>query len=148
MRVSGQRQVRRLHVPRDDGRRTGNAGRRVVYRRHWRHVARYWRRAGCRTVTDVLAHASRAHVAAASAAADVSAGWARLTAGRRTVTCEHTETNVNKTRQSRAVKKHRAGSDLCLEGETEEFKEEVRRLHLKFIKKVFFHKLLTVNSIN
>lgn len=85
MRVAGQRQVRRLHVPRDDGRRAGHAGRRVVYRRHGRHVARHRRRAGRRAVADVLAHASRAHV---TAAADVSAGRARLTAGRRAVTCE------------------------------------------------------------
>lgn len=91
MGIAGQRQVRRLHVPRDDGRRTGNAGRRVVYRRHGRHVARHRRRAGRRAVSDVLAHAARAHVAAATsaaaAAADVSSGRTRLAAGRRAVTC-------------------------------------------------------------
>jgi len=95
MRIAGQRlQVRRLHVPRDARWRTGNAGRRVVYRRHWRHVARHRRRAGRRTVADVLAHAAGATVTATAAAAatataaDVSSGRARLTAGRRTVTCE------------------------------------------------------------
>lgn len=92
MWVAGERQVRRFHVPRDDGRRTGHAGRRVVYRRHGRHVARHRSRAGRRAVADVLDHSARAHVTATAAtaaaaytgAADVRR--ARLTAGRRTVT--------------------------------------------------------------
>lgn len=105
MGIAGQRQVRRLDVPRD-GWRTRNAGRRMVYRRYGRHVARNRRRAGRRAVADVLAHAAGAHVtadtaAAATATADDAAavaaasnataanvsGRARLTAGRRTVTC-------------------------------------------------------------
>lgn len=107
MRIAGQRlQVRRLHVPRDARWWTGNAGRRVVYRRHWRHVAGHRRRAGRRAVADVLAHTAGATVTAAAAAAtataaDVSSGWARLTAGRRTVTCE-----VEKKTNGQARPKH------------------------------------------
>lgn len=108
MRIASQRlQIGRLHVPRDSRRRTGNAGRRVVDRRHGRHVAGHRRRAGSRAVADVLAHAAGAHVTAAAAAAsgtaaNVSSGRTRLTAGRRTVTCTTNGGKINKQTDSSA----------------------------------------------
>lgn len=66
----------------------------MVHRRHGRHVARHRSGAGRRAVADVLAHAARAHVTTATAAA-ADVRRAGLTARRRTVTCAGEKTKAS-----------------------------------------------------